>query len=408
MRTQDVNLRHFFALRDIADSGAIRIAADRVFMSQPALTQALRKLDDMAGTSLFARSGLGVTATPAGELLIRRAKRAIALMVDVERDIRTKYSAGSASSPLYRHLTASQLRALVAVAETGGYSTAARRLGVAQPTVHRAAKELEKTVGIDLFQPAARGVEPSEAAIQLARSAQLVFVEVRQGFEEVKELQGATESRIAVGCLPLARSELLPTAVTRLLSTYPDAQISILDGPYVEQLHALRNGHIDWLIGALRNPAPTKDVVQEHLFYQPLAIVVRPGHPLLDRAPTDIAAMASLEWVAPRRLAPAREFFDAFFESNNIDPPTRVIECSSLVATRGILRQSDRAALLSPLQVREDVAAGELAILVDAIPGSSRSIGLTMRHSWEPTMVQIEFVKILRSLASQIDAPQDF
>jgi len=257
-------------------------------------------------------------------------------------------------------------------------------------------------LGISLFQRAARGVEPGEAAKLLARYAELVFAEVRQGFEELWEQQGRTNSRVAVGCLPLVRSGFLPATVTQLLSKYPDARVSILDGPYNEQLHALRYGQIDWLIGALRDPPPTTDIVQQALFEQPLAIIVRPGHPLLKKGSPAIDQLARLEWVAPRPMAPARKFFDEFFERNGVRTPTRIIECSSLIATRGLLQQSDRAALLSPMQVREDVTAGELAVLVDAIPDSSRSIGMTVRDYWEPTMVQAEFANIVRNLAAEI------
>lgn len=392
MSSHNINLRHFFALDDIADTGRLSAAAERVYMSQSALTQALRKLEDAAGVPLFERAGFGVCETAAGAMLVRRARRSIELLADAERDIHS-------SSSLQRHVTTSQLRALIAVVETGGYSTAARRLGLAQPTVHRAARELEATTGVDLFRRAARGVESSEAAKTLARQAELIFVEVRQGFEEIRELAGGTDSRIAVGCLPLARSEFLPTAVTQLLSRYPDARVSMLDGPYVEQLRALRFGKIDWLIGALRDEPPTSDIIQEPLFDQPLAVVVRPGHPLLDSASPATEELARLDWVAPRPLAPARRFFDAFFERNGVNTPTRIIECSSLITTRGLLKQSDRAAVLSPLQVREDVASGELAVLIDVIPGSSRSIGFTVRDNWEPTLLQAEFANIIRELA---------
>ncbi len=397
-----INLRHFFALADIVDTGRLSTAAEKIFMSQSALTQALRKLEDTAGAPLFKRAGFGVVETAAGRLLARRARRAIDLLIQAEREIRSKHPEASGGSPLYRHVTASQLRALAAVVETGGYSMAARRLGLAQPTIHRAAKELESVTGLELFPRAALGVEPSEEAKILARCANLVFAEVRQGFEEVWELQGRTDSRVAIGCLPLVRSGFLPTAVTQLLSRYPDARVSILDGPYVEQLHALRFGQIDWLIGALRDPAPASDITQEPLFEQPLAAVVRPGHPLLNSAPPSVSALSGLEWVAPRALAPARRFFDAFFERNKVKTPTRIIECSSLIATRGLLLQSDRAALLSPLQVREDVAAGELAVLIDAIPDSSRTIGLTTRDDWEPTRIQAEFARIVTALADDV------
>ena len=386
MHLHHVNLRHFFALHSIALTGRLSAAAEDLYLSQSALTQALRRLEEAAGIALFERAGFGVTETVAGQMLVRRARRAIQLLADAEREIGIR----SPATPLHRHVTASQLRALVAVVETGGYSTAARRLGIAQPSVHRSVKDLAAATGLDLFSRAARGVEPTESAKILARYAELLFAEMRQGFEEVRELQGRTDSRIAVGSLPLVRSEFLPTAITRLLSKYPDARVSILDGPYVEQLHALRYGQIDWLIGALREPPPAADVVQEPLFDQPLAVVVRPGHPLLDCASPGMEDLASLEWVAARPLAPARRFFDAFFAHYNVETPTRIIECGSLVATRGLLLQSDRAALLSPLQIREDVSAGELAVLIDAIPESSRAIGMTTREDWEPTKVQAE------------------
>lgn len=356
-------------------------------MSQSALTQALRKLESTAGVQLFERSGYGVTPTDAGLRLVQRSRRASQLLD------------ATALPRLRQNVTCSQLRTLTAVVETGGYSTAARRLAVAQPTVHRAAKELELAVGIELFRRAPRGVEPTEAARSLARTAELVLGEIRQGFEEVRELQGDTASRIAVGCLPLARSEFLPRAVTLLLSKYPDAHISILDGPYVEQLHALRYGEIDWLIGALRDPPPVRDVRQEPLFEEPLAIVVRPGHPLLDAGSPSFEDLSQLEWIAPRSLAPTRRFFDDFFKKDGVATAPRVIECSSLAATRGLLRRSDRAAMLSLLQVREDIHAGELATLIESLPNSNRSIGVTTRENWQPTTVQEAFSRILRELA---------
>lgn len=400
MQLQRINLRHFFALHEIAQTGRLSSAAEHLHLSQSALTQALRRLEELAGCPLFERSGFGVAETAAGRLLIHRARRAIHLLSGAQREIPIRLSGVA----LHRRVTASQLRALVAVVETGGYSTAARSLGLSQPSVHRSVNELATAIGTKLFLRAARGVEPTSTAASFARYAQLVFAEIRQGFEAVRELLGGTDSRISVGSLPLARSEFLPTAITRLLEVYPDARVSILDGPYVEQLHALRYGQIDWLVGALRDPVPAADVVQEVLFDQPLAVVVRPGHPMLQGGPATIEELARLEWVAPRRLAPARRIFEDMFASKGVGTPTRIVECSSLVATRGLLLQSDRAALLSPLQVREDVRAGELAILVDAVMDSTRSIGLTTRENWEPTMVQAEFARIIRQLAERVRA----
>lgn len=395
---KDINLRHLSALTVIADAGSLSTAAERVHLSQSALTQALRKIEASTGTPLFERDRFGVTETDAGRLLVHRCRRAFTLLTRAEREINQREGRSEHKNP-NRHVTASQLRALVAIVDVGGYSMAARRLGLAQPTVYRAAKDLEARLGIQFFQRTAKGVETNESARLLARHAELMFAEIRQGFEEVGELQGHMRSRVSVGCLPLARGELLPQAVTQLLRTYPEARVSILDGPFPEQLHALRYGQIDWLIGALRSPAPTSDILQQHLFEEPLAIVVRNLHPLLGSVAPEPAALAELEWIAPWKNTPARNLFTAFFVRNGVPVPKRIIECSSLVVTRALLQDSDRAALLSPSQIRNDIATMQLAILGDPLPETNRPIGLTVRADWEPTLVQVEFTKIIHSIA---------
>ncbi len=385
----------------MAVSGRVSLAAERLFLSQSALSQALRKLEFTAGTALFDRRGYGVVATDAGRLLVRRARRAAELLSSAERDLRSRRADASPGPDLRQHVTAAQLRALIAVAETGGYSTAARRLQLAQPTIHRAVAGLEELVGVPLFRRAARGVDPTEAAQFLARQASLLFVEIRQGFEEVRELQGNMSGRVTIGCLPLARSVFLPEAVTRLLATYPDADVRILDGPYVELLHGLRTGEIDWLIGALREPAPAADVEESPLFEQSLAVAVRPGHPLLADAPPDATALSRLAWIAPQALAPARSMFTAYFAGNGVPVPEHIIECSSVIAACGLIRRSDRAALLSPMQIRPFVESGQVAILVDSLPNTRRSIGVTVRKAYSPTVVQAAFGDILRQLARE-------
>lgn len=398
---RDINLRHLFALSVIAETGSVSAAAEQTHLSQSALTQALRKIEKSVGTPLFDRAGFGVTQTDAGRLLINRSTRASVLLTRAEREIGQRAAIDSGLEKSHRHVTASQLRALIAIVETGGYSLAARKLGLAQPTVYRAAKDLEERIGVNFFDRSAKGIETREAGRLLARYAELAFAEIRQGFEEVSELLGNMMSRVSVGCLPLARAELLPAAVTRLLGTYPDARVSILDGPYGEQLHALRYGQIDWIIGALRDPAPTADIVQQHLFEEPLSIVVRTGHPLLGKTVPSPDVLATLEWIAPREHTPTRDLFMAFFSRAGVATPQRIIECSSLVATRRLLQTSDRAALLSPAQIRGDIETKQLAVVGRPLAGTNRSIGITVRADWEPTIVQAEFTEIIRALAAQ-------
>lgn len=393
------NLRHLLAVADLAEAGGFGRAAARGAITQSALSQAVAKLEAGAGASLFARSAQGAAPTKAGRLLAARLKRAFAWLDEGERALVRRGERRRLA--LKRAATTAQWRALIAVVESGSYSGAARALGLAQPSVHRAARELEQMCGVRLFLPAPWGVTSSPEARELARCARIAFSEIERGFEEVREHQGVVDGRLAIGCLPFARTHWAPRAVSRLLERYPDAKVRIVDGPYDELLQDLRHGRLDLILGALRAPAPGADVAQEILFEAPLAIVVRAGHPILAKRRPRAADFAALDWVAARAGTPARERFEAFFAAQGVAPPARLVECSSLVATRALLLQSDRAALLSAGQARYEAEAGQLAELAHALPGTERPFGLATRADWRPTAMQGAFLDIVRAVAAE-------
>ena len=396
------NLRHLSAVAEVAQLGTLSRAAAAVHMSQSALTQALRKVEGLTEQALFQRTTAGMDPTSAGRLFVARLERAFRWLKSYERDMSPRHPRGSGS--LFRVMTATQLKSLVAVTESGGFTLAARHLGISQPSVYRAAKELEKLCGESFFIRSHQGIEPTPAAHRLARCASLAFAEIRQAFEELNELRGKLETSVVVGCLPLARVHVLPASVNRLLQIYPAARIRIVDGPYDELLNALRHGHLDLIIGALRIPPPAEDICQEVLFEDPLSIVVRVGHPVLSHPGLNPRRLAKLDWIVPREGTPAREQFTHFFTSRGVAAPRQVIECSSLVATRGLLLGSNRAALLSAHQVKIEVASRQLAVLPKPLPGTSRPIGMTFRSEWRPTRIQDRLLAIVRDVAHEIVA----
>lgn len=391
------NLRHLNALLAIHRHGSISAAAEAAHLSQPAITQSLNNIEGSLGVKLFERSAQGVEATVAGRIFLRRLERALHYLQGFSSD-------GSGSRPWQQLFTSVQLRAVVAVVEHGNISLAASTLGVSQPSVHRAAREAESVCGEPLFLRKAGGVEPTPRARRLARLASQAFAELQQGVEEVREHLGRMDGSLRVGSLPLARTDLVPTAVTQLLAQYPEARVSIVDGPYEELLDMLLHGRIDMIVGALRQPAPVRDLQQIRLFDDPLAVVARAGHPLLAEGTAAetirLEYLATLPWIAPRNNTPARRRFNELFASNELEPPAQLIECSSSAATRSLLLQSDRVALLSVRQVLPEIRLGMLATLPLSL-NLSRRIGVSLRKNWEPTRIQDHFLRILESLSSE-------
>jgi LysR family transcriptional regulator of gallate degradation len=391
-------LRTLRAVAAVAKLGSTSHAATMMHLTQPAISQAIRRLETMVGEPLFTRVPTGLYPTDLGAGFADRINRAFAHLVAAERELGPIGKNGSGLTTL---VTIVHLRAVILTVETGSLTLAAERLSVSQPSVNRAIRDLETLWGTPLFERTPRGMEPSRDAISLARYAGLVLAELQQAVQELREGRGVMDGSIAIGCLPLARAQILPRAVLAVLQDYPDARIRIVDGPYNELLHELRRGNLDLILGALRLPPPTPDIVQEALFSEPLAIIVRRDHPIATLPHPTPEALAQLDWIVAAPGAPARQQFERLFTHAGLPIPTRLIECGSLIATRALVLGSDRAVLLSERQVGHEIATQHLIALPLPLKGSERPIGTTTRLGWKPTRLQTMFLQRLRQSLSK-------
>lgn len=386
------NLRHLRVFLAVADSGTITRAAALCNVTQPAVTQAVAKLERRAGTALFRRTPQGLFQTPAGVALAGRVRRAFAILDPALSDLAPRLRL-TVSTP--------QLEALVAMRESENFTLAARRLGLAQPTVHRAITRLEEEAARPLFERTSYGMIATRAAQAVAQAARLAFAELEQAEADLAEALGQEVGRIVVGALPLSRSHLLPRAIGQFRRTRPTLPLRIVEGPYTELLAALRRGEIDVMIGALRHPLPIGDVAQEWLFDDSLTLVAGPAHPLLAGAPVTLADLARQPWVVGPLGTPTRARFDALFEGLPGGGPKSLVESGSMILMRELLHETPHLGCISRMQVAPELARGTLVELPFALAGTSRPIGLTTRADWMPTLAQSAFLDALRLVAQE-------
>ena len=401
-----INLRHLRAFCAVATNQNISMASKEVFLSQPAITQAIAKLEKLIGSLLFDRRNNGMFLSNTGDIFFHRAARALK-HIEQGAKLTTKHVHGgdkplSSSAPARfdQLITSSQLRALLAVVDAGNFSLAARSINISQPTLYRSARDLERICEIELFAKVSHGIEVTGPARILAQHAQLAFSELNQGFEEIQHLLGFDVGRIVIGTMPLAQTYLLPTAVNMFLDRHPEFEVSINGGSYNDLLQNMRGGKYDFLIGAMRSTLPVGDVVQEPLFDDPMAIIGRCGHPLYDQNQISIDSLASFGWVVPKQGVPVRKVFDNLFK--HAKNPPRTIEASSLVTTRGILTGSDRLTIMSAHQIQVEEEQSLLTRLNFNLPETPRQIGLTFRQDWQPTNSQTLMLEILREVGRTI------
>jgi DNA-binding transcriptional LysR family regulator len=87
-----VELRHLRYLVAVADAGTFTLAAERMFVAQPTLSQQIRRLEEMVGAPLLDRRRDGVQLTDAGRVLLEESRRILALIDHGVR--RTRQAAG--------------------------------------------------------------------------------------------------------------------------------------------------------------------------------------------------------------------------------------------------------------------------------------------------------------------------
>lgn len=370
-----LNLRHLRAIAVTARTGSVSAAAQRIALTQPALTQAIARIERALGVPLFERRSDGMTPTAAAVLLTPRIEAALAHI----------------ASP---RVTAAQLRAFVAVADAGSYAGASAATGLAQPSLHRAVGDLSVALRRQLVHRSGRGLAMTEAGRRTARALRLARTELAAGLSELAALEGRETGRVAIGAMPLARARVLPRAVAAFAARHPEAVVAIAEGSHAELIEPLRDGALDLLIGALRDPAEP-DLDQQPLFDDWPVVIAGAGHPLAETGDPGVARLATFRWIVAGAGTPLAAHWARLFDEARVPRPAAPIECGSVMTIRQILRETDFLTLLSPDQVAVELDAGLLVRICRAPPSLKRTIGVTTRAGWRPTALQRAFIDLL-------------
>lgn len=382
MDTSGLNLRHLRAMAAITRLGSISAAAQAISITQPAITQALAKLESQLDHQLFERRPDGMAPLPAAKIFAPRVEAAL----------------GHIAS---RRVTMAGLRAMIALADAGSYAGASAATGLAQPSLHRATRDLSIALKRTLVERRGKGIELTEQGRRTARAFRLARAELESGLSELEALRGRETGRITVGAMPLCRARLLPSAVTAFYSKFPDAEIVIIEGSFRELIEPLRDGVIDVMIGALRDTSVGDDLVQEPLFVDRLVVIGRKHHPLANLdTKVRIEDLSRYPWAMSAPGTPLRLQWDRIFAGATA--PRIPIESSSVLANREILRKSDFLTLLSPDQVAVELEAGLLVKICEAPGNLVRTIGNTTRAGWRPTTLQAAFLETLGATANEL------
>ena len=311
--------------------------------------------------------------------------------------------ADKATQSLLQHrLKIRHLILVKAVADQRSISKAASALHITQSAATKTLRELEESLGVELFNRGPRGVSPTIFGQALLQRAEAILSEVHSVADEISALKSGAAGRIVIGILRVAAPELLPNAFLQARRQYPELAVAVVAGTWEVLNPSLRAGEVDFLLGYLTELRPREGLAQERLYVDGAAVVARRGHARARAGRRwSLADLADEQWILPMENSVLRRYFDAAFRASRVEPPRGIIESYSTTLVQSFLGQGDMLAAL-PRQVAFHLEQLGLAtILPVTIPGAGLPVGITTCADRPPKPAAKTLIDILRRVTKK-------
>lgn len=263
---------------------------------------------------------------------------------------------------LRSRLKTRHLMLLSAIGEEGNICNAAETLSMSQPAASRLLRELEQTLGTELFERQARGVKANRFGQALIRHARNALSCLNEAAAEIDSLQSGRTGQVQVGCIGASAAGIVPRAVAGVARNYPLVRVHVTVDTNERLLALLCEARLDLMVGRL--PAGHDARFTFHpLSEEPISAVARKDHPLSKR-PCDLMDVTAASWVVPPAGTLLRQRFALMFRDRGLPSPERLVETDSPLIAARLLQETDFLAVLPRAVARFYVDCG----LIDELP----------------------------------------
>jgi LysR family transcriptional regulator, transcriptional activator of the cysJI operon len=250
-----------------------------------------------------------------------------------------------------------QLEILKAVAETGSFTGAGRRLHVSQSAISRQILLLEAELNEPLFWRIKRKVRITPAGEALLQLALRVFDDIRETTERLNETQQKLTGTIRVVGGMTVSIYVFPTLLKEFQRLHPDVDVKVATGSAERLVRRLRAGTVD--LGLLTLPVDEPDLITRPVMREELMLVVYPQHPLAQKKRVDPTDLNKLPFILYESGSNTRRVIDEFFVRQNVHPRI-VMETENVEIIKAMASSGIGATIVSNQAIEQEVKAGRL------------------------------------------------
>jgi DNA-binding transcriptional LysR family regulator len=184
-----------------------------------------------------------------------------------------------------------QLSALVAVAESGSFSAAARSLHTVQSNISTHIARLERELGATLVDRATGAL--TEEGVAVVHRARFVQGELDAIVTDLAALRDEVVGNVRLGCIGTVGRWLVPVLLEELSDRHPRVRVVVVDATTNSLIPQLLVDRLD--LAVVNLPVPDNEVVTETLFDEDRIVVAPEDHPLATRDEVTFAELATHE-----------------------------------------------------------------------------------------------------------------
>lgn len=296
-----------------------------------------------------------------------------------------------------RRIRLRHLQAFAEIVRHGSLKRAAGALYLTQPAMSRTLADLEEIVGARLLVRGRGGVTLTPQGEVLHGAVSGGLSALAQGLGAIGA--GAETQPLRVAALPSVAARLMPDVAAALLEDAAPLRLTVVEGSYAHLVSMLRAGDLDAVIGRLGAPDLMQGLSFTQLYLERVAVVVRPGHPILEDP--DLRRIADYPVLYPTAESAIHPLVERLLIAHGIARPSRRIETVSGAFGRVFTRHSDAVWFISAGVVAQEVAEGRLVRLPVDTRLTEGPVGLMTRAHPAETPAQLLFRQIVMRVAAR-------
>lgn len=153
------------------------------------------------------------------------------------------------------------LKAFLLAVETSSFTHAADRLGVTQPSFTALIQDLERILGLKLFERTTRSIALTAAGKDLRDRIARPISDLEEAYRSMSDLAEVRRGAVVVGALPSTSLTLVPPALGRLGQRYPAVQVRVVEAHNDELITMLRTNQVEFALATLLAETPDLDFI---------------------------------------------------------------------------------------------------------------------------------------------------